>query len=250
MKSVPLTEAKDKLSALVDEADTTHEIIQITRHGRVAAVIMSADDLESLNETLHALTDPRSCRGACAGRRGLRRRKHRQRRADPQTVRPEVTGRATPWSVQLSPTAVRALDRLPGKIAAAVVEFVTGTLPTDPTVIHTTAIRVRRMASGAPWRLPNHVPRTRGRPCALRRAHRAPHPHPSTPLINRPGRFAPLQHRGLIPGGRGVPRRPAADRPGPPRPACRGYGPPCGHGNPAHAGGAPRAVTVRPDRPG
>ena len=58
MKSVPLTEAKDQLSALVDEADTTHEIIQITRHGRVAAVIMSADDLESLNETLHALRSP------------------------------------------------------------------------------------------------------------------------------------------------------------------------------------------------
>jgi antitoxin YefM len=58
MKQVPLSEAKDKLSALVDEADTTHEIIQITRHGRVAAVIMSADDLESLNETLHALRTP------------------------------------------------------------------------------------------------------------------------------------------------------------------------------------------------
>ena len=58
MRSVPLTEAKEKLSALVDEADSTHEIIQITRHGRVAAVIMSADDLESLNETLHALRTP------------------------------------------------------------------------------------------------------------------------------------------------------------------------------------------------
>lgn len=58
MKSVPLSEAKDKLSALVDEIDTTHEIIQITRHGRVTAVIMSADDLESLNETLHALRTP------------------------------------------------------------------------------------------------------------------------------------------------------------------------------------------------
>ncbi|MGE5696975.1 MAG: type II toxin-antitoxin system Phd/YefM family antitoxin [Candidatus Sericytochromatia bacterium] len=58
MKTVPLTEAKDKLSALVDEAETTHEIIHITRHGRVAAVIMSADDLESLHETLHALRDP------------------------------------------------------------------------------------------------------------------------------------------------------------------------------------------------
>jgi Antitoxin Phd_YefM, type II toxin-antitoxin system len=29
-----------------------------TRHGRVAAVIMSADDLDSLNETLHALRTP------------------------------------------------------------------------------------------------------------------------------------------------------------------------------------------------
>ncbi len=58
MRSVPLSEAKDKLSALVEEADTTHEIIQITRHGRIAAVIMSADDLESLHETLHALRTP------------------------------------------------------------------------------------------------------------------------------------------------------------------------------------------------
>jgi prevent-host-death family protein len=60
VRSVPLTEAKDKLFALVDEAYTTHEIIQITHHGRAAAVIMSADDLESLNETLRALRTPAS----------------------------------------------------------------------------------------------------------------------------------------------------------------------------------------------
>jgi len=58
MRTVPLTEAKDKLSALVDEADATHEIIHITRHGRAAAVLMSADDLDSLQETLHALRTP------------------------------------------------------------------------------------------------------------------------------------------------------------------------------------------------
>jgi prevent-host-death family protein len=58
VKQVSLSEAKDKLSALVDEADITHEIIQITRHGRVAAVLMSADDLESLHETLYALRTP------------------------------------------------------------------------------------------------------------------------------------------------------------------------------------------------
>lgn len=58
MRSVPLSEAKDKLSALVDEADRTHEIVQITKHGRPAAVLMSADDLESLRETLFWLQQP------------------------------------------------------------------------------------------------------------------------------------------------------------------------------------------------
>jgi antitoxin YefM len=58
MKSVPLGEAKDKLSALVEEAETTHEIITITRHGRAAAVLMAADDLESLQETLYWLSKP------------------------------------------------------------------------------------------------------------------------------------------------------------------------------------------------
>jgi prevent-host-death family protein len=58
MKTVPLGEAKDKLSGLVEEAESTHEIITITRHGRAAAVLMSADDLESLHETLYWLSKP------------------------------------------------------------------------------------------------------------------------------------------------------------------------------------------------
>jgi prevent-host-death family protein len=58
MRSIPLSEAKDKLSALVEEADSTHEIVQITKHGRPAAVLMSADDLESLRETLFWLQQP------------------------------------------------------------------------------------------------------------------------------------------------------------------------------------------------
>ncbi len=58
MKTIPLSEAKDRLSALIDEADLTHEIVQITRHGRPAAVLMSADDLESLHETIYWLSQP------------------------------------------------------------------------------------------------------------------------------------------------------------------------------------------------
>lgn len=37
-----------------------------------------------------------------------------------------------PWTVRLAPSAVRALDRLPHKVAAAIAEFITATLPTDP----------------------------------------------------------------------------------------------------------------------
>jgi antitoxin YefM len=58
MKSVALSEAKDRLSALVDEAAREHEIIRITRHGHGAAVLISEDDLESLQETVFWLSQP------------------------------------------------------------------------------------------------------------------------------------------------------------------------------------------------
>jgi len=58
MKTVPLSEAKDTLSALVDEAAREHEIIRITRHGRAAAVLISEEDLESLRETVYWLSQP------------------------------------------------------------------------------------------------------------------------------------------------------------------------------------------------
>ncbi|MGO9350287.1 MAG: type II toxin-antitoxin system RelE family toxin [Mycobacterium sp.] len=43
-----------------------------------------------------------------------------------------MTDEVAPWSVQLSPTAIRALDQLPHKVAAAIAEFISATLPTDP----------------------------------------------------------------------------------------------------------------------
>jgi prevent-host-death family protein len=58
MTSIPLSEAKDKLSALVEAAETTHEIVTITRHGREAAVLMAKEDLDSLHETLFWLSQP------------------------------------------------------------------------------------------------------------------------------------------------------------------------------------------------
>jgi mRNA interferase RelE/StbE len=43
-----------------------------------------------------------------------------------------VTNDTRPRSVQLSPATIRALDQLPLKVATAIVEFITGTLPVDP----------------------------------------------------------------------------------------------------------------------
>jgi mRNA-degrading endonuclease RelE of RelBE toxin-antitoxin system len=43
-----------------------------------------------------------------------------------------VTEKDDAWSVELSPSAARALERLPHKVAAAIAEFITVSLPADP----------------------------------------------------------------------------------------------------------------------
>ena len=46
--------AKDKLSALLDRLEGTHERVTITRGGHAAAVLISPDDLVALQETPEA----------------------------------------------------------------------------------------------------------------------------------------------------------------------------------------------------
>ncbi len=58
MTTIPLAEARAQLSQLVDEVVRTHERVEITRNGRRAAVLLSADDYDSLLETLDVLGDP------------------------------------------------------------------------------------------------------------------------------------------------------------------------------------------------
>lgn len=57
MTTVPLAEARANLSKLVDEAVRTHERVEVTKNGRRAAVILGADDYDSLMETLDILSD-------------------------------------------------------------------------------------------------------------------------------------------------------------------------------------------------
>ncbi|MEJ7704883.1 MAG: type II toxin-antitoxin system Phd/YefM family antitoxin [Geodermatophilaceae bacterium] len=56
MRSLTVTEAKARLNELVDDAESTHEHIVITKHGRPAAVLIASDDLESLRETIFWLS--------------------------------------------------------------------------------------------------------------------------------------------------------------------------------------------------
>lgn len=57
MTTIPLADARANLSRLIDEAVHTHHRIEITRNGKRAAVVMSADDYDSLMETLDILSD-------------------------------------------------------------------------------------------------------------------------------------------------------------------------------------------------
>ena len=58
MKTLPLSEAKAHLSEIADEVIRTHERVTVTRNGREALVILSVEDLESLEATMELLTDP------------------------------------------------------------------------------------------------------------------------------------------------------------------------------------------------
>jgi antitoxin YefM len=55
--TVPVTDAKAHLSDLVDRVEHEHERILVTRNGLPAAVLISPDDLESLEETIEILRD-------------------------------------------------------------------------------------------------------------------------------------------------------------------------------------------------
>lgn len=58
MSIIPLTEAKSRLSEIADEIHRTHERVSVTRNGREYVVIMSAEDLDSLEATIELLSDP------------------------------------------------------------------------------------------------------------------------------------------------------------------------------------------------
>jgi antitoxin YefM len=58
-ETLPLSSVKAHLSELVDRVEDQHDRVVLTRNGKPAAVLISSDDLESLEETLSILSDPK-----------------------------------------------------------------------------------------------------------------------------------------------------------------------------------------------
>ncbi len=57
MTTLPVADARAQLSRLIDATTTTHERFEITRNGHRAAVLMSADDYDILQDTIAVLSD-------------------------------------------------------------------------------------------------------------------------------------------------------------------------------------------------
>lgn len=127
-----LADVKNRLSEVVERLERKHGRVVITKHGRPAAVVLSVEDLEGLEETLELLSDARAMR---------RVRRSQAELAAGEAV--ELTkGQAlalarrqlseSSLSIRWTPTAQRHLRRLPEKIATAVVEFIYGSLADNP----------------------------------------------------------------------------------------------------------------------
>ena len=57
-RTIPLSEAKARLSEIVKDVSETEEVITISRGGVPVTVMMSVEEYESLMETLDILSDP------------------------------------------------------------------------------------------------------------------------------------------------------------------------------------------------
>ena len=75
MKTLSLSEAKMKLSALIEAVKTTDEEVIITKNGSPAAVLISADEYESWQETLTIRSDKELAAEIQAGLESLKKKK-------------------------------------------------------------------------------------------------------------------------------------------------------------------------------
>ena len=77
MKTLSLSEAKMKLSGLVQAVQDTDEEIVITKNGAPAAVLISLGEFESLKETIAVRSDAALAEEIRKGLRSLKEKKAR-----------------------------------------------------------------------------------------------------------------------------------------------------------------------------
>jgi len=70
-QTLSLSEVKARFSEIVEVVSSTHERVTVTRNGRPAVVVVSADDLETIEETLSILSDPATMRAIEEGRAAI-----------------------------------------------------------------------------------------------------------------------------------------------------------------------------------
>ena len=75
MKTLSLSEAKMKLSGLIEKVSNTDEEIIITKNGRPAAVLVSPDEFESWKETVEVRSDAGLMQEIKKGLKALRSKK-------------------------------------------------------------------------------------------------------------------------------------------------------------------------------
>lgn len=71
MKTLPLAEAKAKLSRLVSDVERRDERVTITRHGKPVAIMLSQTDVDGLEATIEIMSDPEFYAEVLRGKRLL-----------------------------------------------------------------------------------------------------------------------------------------------------------------------------------
>jgi prevent-host-death family protein len=71
MTVMSFTDARNRLSELVEEVERTHERVEITRHGHPVAILISPDDLAALEETVDVLSSSGAMRQLAESRAAI-----------------------------------------------------------------------------------------------------------------------------------------------------------------------------------
>lgn len=71
-KTYTVSEAKRRFLELVEQIETMHEMVTLTRNGIPTTILMSLSDYEALLETLEILADPKILKSLKKSRREAR----------------------------------------------------------------------------------------------------------------------------------------------------------------------------------